>query len=180
MVNGAIIMSFFAAIWFALGMLGAGMGWGVALLGVPLSAITILAAKQAQRGAVPRSAAEEKRIRTVIGWASAFEGVMIPVACIAGATLGQPDLTLAAIAVIVGLHFLPMAYLLDKPGYYLSAFAMIGVGIGAALLADPLRSALIGPSIAVILWATCWVRAGLTRRTASRQHQLMQNAVHSR
>ena len=116
MVNGAIIMSFFAAIWFALGMLGAGLGWGVALLGVPLSAITICAAKQAQRGAVPRSAAEEKRIRTVIGCASAFEGVMIPVACIACAALGRPDLTLAAIAVIVGLHFLPMAYLLDKPG----------------------------------------------------------------
>ena len=71
MVNGAIIMSFFAAIWFALGMLGAGMGWGVALLGVPLSALTILAARQAQRAAVPRSAAEEERTRTVIGWASA-------------------------------------------------------------------------------------------------------------
>jgi hypothetical protein len=182
MVNGAIIMSFFAAIWFALGMLGAGMGWGVALSGVPLSALTILFAKQAQRGAVPRSAEEEKRIRTVIGWASVFEGVMIPVACIACAALGRPDLTLAAIAVIVGLHFLPMAYLLDKPGYYFSAFAMIGIGIGivVALPAGPLRSALIGPCVAVILWATCWARAALTRRTASRQHQLMANAVQSR
>ena len=182
MVNGAIIMSFFAAIWFALGVLSAGMGWGVALLGVPLSALTILAAKQAQRGAVPRSAAEEKRTRTVIGWASAFEGVMIPVACIACAALGRPDLTLAAIAVVVGLHFLPMAYLLDKPGYYLTAFAMMGIGIGivAALRAGPLRSALIGPCAAVILWATCWARAALTRRTATRQHQPMPNAVESR
>jgi hypothetical protein len=39
---------------------------------------------------------------------------------------------LAAIAVIVGLHFLPMVYLLDKPGYYLTAFAMTGIGIVAA------------------------------------------------
>jgi hypothetical protein len=33
--------------------------------------------------------------------------------------------------------------------------------------AGPLRSALIGSCAAVILWATCWARAALTRRTAA-------------
>ncbi len=170
MVTGAIIMSFFAAIWFALGMRGAGESWGVAAIGVGVSALTILAAMHAQRGAVPRSAAEEKRIGKVVGWASFFEGITIPVASIACGMAGRPDLTMAAIAVIVGLHFLPMAYFLNKPGFYASALAIMVLGIGGALaLPDSaVRSALIGPGVALVLWATCWARAALTRKAASR------------
>ncbi len=169
MVTGTIIMSFFATIWFALGMLGAGAGWPTALIGVPISALTILAAIRCQRGVPPRSAAEEKRTRTVIGWASFFEGVMIPAVCVACPALGRPDLTMAAIAVIVGLHFLPMAYFLNKPGLYASACTIMAIGIGgAASVPDgTLRSALIGPGTATVLWVTCWVRAAYARRLAS-------------
>ncbi len=182
MVNGAIIMSFFATIWFALGMLGAGAGWPTALIGLPISALTILAAVLAQRGAPPRPAAEEKRIGTVIGWASGFEGVMIPVACTACGVLGRPDLIMAAIAIIVGLHFLPIAYFLNKPGFYASAFAIMGIGIGgvAALPAGALRSALIGPNVAVVLWVSCWVRAALTRNAAKRGLAPSANVAQSR
>jgi len=182
MVTGTIIMSFFATIWFALGMLGAGASWPVALIGVPVSALTILAAVLARRGAPPRSAAEEKRVGTVIGWASGFEGVMIPVACAACGVVGRPDLIMAAIALIVGLHFLPIAYFLHKPGFYVSAFAIMGIGIGgvAALPAGALRSALIGPNVAVVLWVSCWVRAVLTRNAAKRSLSAMVNAAQSR
>ncbi len=176
MVNGAYILSFFAAIWFGLGMLGAGAGWAIALLGLPVSALTILVAIRSQRGAPPRSAAEEKRVRTVIGWASGFEGVMIPVACVACGVLGRPDLTMAAIAVIVGLHFLPMAYFLNKPGFYASALAILAIGLGGGAM----RSALIGPGVAMVLWATCWARAAITRQTASRGLVAMVHAGQSR
>jgi uncharacterized membrane protein YczE len=170
MVTGAIVMGFFAAASFAVGMLGAGASWPVSLIGLPVSALTILAAALAQRGAPPRSAAEQERVGTVIGWASTFEGVMIPLACMACGVLGRPDLMMASTAVIVGLHFLPIAYFLNKPGFYASAFAIICIGIGgvAALPAGALRSALIGPNLAAVLWVSCWVRAALTRNAAKR------------
>jgi hypothetical protein len=170
MVTGAIVLSFFATIWFALGMHGAGLSWPASLIGLPVSALTIFAAVHAQRGVPPRTAEEEKRVGTVIGRASAFEGVTIPLACAACGLLGRPDLTTAAIAVIVGLHFLPIAYCLNKPGLYATALAVIAIATGgvAALPAGALRSALIGPGVAVVLWVTCWVRAALTRSTARR------------
>jgi hypothetical protein len=164
MFVGTVIVSSFAAVWFAWGLVGAGASWGLAPIGLAVSAATMLAAFLRRAGEPVRSEAEEKLTGKVIGLASAFEGVMIPVSCVTLGVLGRPDLVLTAIAVIVGLHFLPMAYFLRKPGYYASATGLMAIGIfGAVAIPDAaLRAGVIGVTAAVVLWATCWARVLMT------------------
>jgi hypothetical protein len=61
-----------------------------------------------------------------------------------------------------------MAYFLKKPGFYASAAAMLAIAIaGTTSLPDGTLRATLGPGCAAVLWATCWVRAALTRQAVT-------------
>jgi hypothetical protein len=160
MFFGSIIVGVFAALWFWMGMRAADSGWAVACLGVPISALTMAATYWRVRGLPRAPAHERRRIGRVIGWASLFEGIAIFVAVNVVTDLGHADLVLPAIAIIVGLHFLPMAYLLGWRNCYWLATAMAAVAICPhVMLADPaMRDLATGTGAACALWVFCWLR----------------------
>jgi hypothetical protein len=61
-----------------------------------------------------------------------------------------------ATALLVGLHFLPLAYYLPVPRYYASGVALVALaGAGCAVGDSHTRLMLVGFGSALVLWATC-------------------------
>jgi hypothetical protein len=59
------------------------------------------------------------------------------------------------VAVIVGIHFVPLARALPAPAYYVSAAALVGLGLVSLGVADwAARLTLVSAGAAVILWST--------------------------
>lgn len=150
--TGAIIMSFFGAV-FAAMTLATQYGWRGAALGLPfvVFAAVALAAVLALRRSGGARIASEKAERAIM-WASMGEGVGIFLAPNLVANLGHRELLLPAIALVVGLHFLPMAYAIPFRPFYalggtLLAAAALGFGLG-----QPAGARIAGFAAAAALW----------------------------
>lgn len=61
--------------------------------------------------------AAERQIGRRFGWITAIESVAILLAVVILNVIHRPDLILPAIALIVGLHFFPLASLFGSPIY---------------------------------------------------------------
>ena len=166
MRTGIMIMSAFALVWAVLALLGMdGPPW----LGIVPAAITAGIVWAGWRRLPPSRDAndpEEKRVGRLVAVWSAIEGAGIFLAIFAVQLVGHPEAVLPAIAVVVGLHFLPLARGLPRPSYYLTGAALIVAGaIGEALPAAQIVL-FTGLTAAVILWLTClgllFGRAGQT------------------
>lgn len=153
---GALIMSVFAAVWCVVGMRASGTGWlGAILPALGITGALVLVALRLGRNASPLSEAEQSRQGRLVGWASAAEGVAILIAANVLANTGHRALTASAVAIIVGLHFVPLARGLPAPSYYATAALLVGIGIAGALAADPTRHVRdVSIGAAVVLWAT--------------------------
>ncbi|HEX6123686.1 MAG TPA: hypothetical protein VFY89_11025, partial [Ktedonobacterales bacterium] len=93
---------------------------------------------------------------------------------------GHTALIAPVVAVIVGLHFLPLAALFQAPAYYITGIAMsllavvciVAVVVGAHPGETPARlwSSVVGLGSAAILWATAlWILMqgyGIARRAS--------------
>jgi hypothetical protein len=171
---GAVFMAIFSFAWigFAFGGLGDAAGqfawFGVvgAVISLALVALGVTCFLAARR--MPAGTAEDRdRSRTISRWFGivfGLEFVLIAAASIACAATGHIDLQAPAIAVIVGLHFLPLARLFYNPLHYVTGALLCLVAIGTVLLL-PARSTYAGHEImvwwvvpsmanAVILWPT--------------------------
>jgi hypothetical protein len=150
-----VFLAGFAAFWWGGGFLFAHKPLPLALAGVAVSAGVLLAAYLRRKPALPVEPAERKRRGRILGGAATLEGVAIAVVYNLLIANGLMDYLFPAMALIVGLHFLPMAKLLPMPIYYLSAALLILVA-GAGLLVDPgLRPVAVGATSAASLWLTC-------------------------
>lgn len=150
-----VFLAGFAAVWWGGGFLYAHKPLPLALVGVAVSAGVLLAAWLRRKPAPPVAPAERKRRGRILGGAATLEGVAIGIVCNLLIANGLTDYLFPAVALIVGLHFLPMARLLPLPIYYLSAALLILVA-GAGLLVDPgLRPMAVGAAAAASLWLTC-------------------------
>jgi hypothetical protein len=157
--TGSLIMSLFATIWWVVGLRSAGAALPL-LTGMPIG-VTLLMAnlararRQAAQSTARFDAAEEARRNRVVGWASAAEGVGILLAVNVLNNIGLHDAVTPAIAIIVGLHFIPIARGLPAPIYYGTAALLVAVGAGGLLVADlPTRIGLVSAAAAIILWGT--------------------------
>jgi hypothetical protein len=66
-----------------------------------------------------------------------------------------PDYILCAIALIVGIHFVPLAALFKLPFYYGTALCGSAIGLVGFSMADAsLRQKVVGISFGLTLWAT--------------------------
>lgn len=150
--TGAIIMSFFGAV-FAAMTLATQYGWrGVPLL-LPFAvfAATALAAIHAMRGTKGARTASEKAERVIL-WSSIGEGIGIFIAANVVANLGHREWLLPAIALVVGLHFLPMAFAIPfRPFYVLSAALLVAAALGF-VLRQPDGARIAGLTSATVLW----------------------------
>ena len=150
MRNALWVLCFFAAIWAVAGVLvdGAPTWW----IGPPIvlsAAILIFALRRA--GGRQESAPHVGRL---IGIWSAVEGVAMFVAANVLVNLHLRQAIMPVFAIIVGLHFLPLARGIPARLYYATGAGLIVVGI-AALMAPPWHlPLLVGGAAAAILWAS--------------------------
>ena len=154
--TGALIMAVFAAVWWVVGMIASGHGspWLVAL-GVAVTAAVATAALRRRRGRAEVSPVEASRRGRLVGVASAVEGLLILVAINVVNNLGRPDLAAPVVAIVVGLHFLPLARRLPARLYYLTAALLVAVGaVGFALPAGAFRLLVVCVGAACALWLT--------------------------
>lgn len=164
--NGVIVLSFFAAIWAILGLHIAGQPVWAQALPVVLSVVLILLAVTGGRNAPPPSPEERKRIvRTVMIW-SAIEGVAIFGGINVLVNIGHSEWEIAYIAIIVGLHFFPLAIGLRAPFYWLTGLGLIGAAAAGVVLLPfgPAQSTGISLGCAAVLYLSALVITGQVRK----------------
>lgn len=183
--SGVIFMAFFGTLWSLIGV-GGLQGWGapwlliVALLiGVALLGGGVTLWRGAERladVAIP----EADTTGRWFGIVFATEGIAIGIASYLCNVTNRFDLFFPIMAIIVGLHFLPLARLFGVTFYYAVGTLLCLLGI-IALLAVPVtvpladramlgRSLLVGFGSAVILWGTgltLWWQGLQSLRTTS-------------
>ena len=162
MRGGIWVLNIFAAIWFVVGVIGAGLPWAALVIPAAVSgALLGWGSRAAADSRVPAA-----HVGRLVGIWSAIQGVAIFVAVTICQNIGARDAIVPVIAIIVGLHFLPLARGIPVPLYYATGLALIVQGLGAMLLPGDQRMALVGFTAAVILWVSA---ALLIRQARSRQ-----------
>ena len=131
---GGIIMSFFGAV-FAAMTLALQFGWRGTSLSLPfiafaaISTVAVVISRRPGPG-ITRS----EHAKRVIMWSTIGEGVGLFVAGNVVMNLGRPELLLPATALVVGLHFLPMAWSIPfRPFYTLGLLLVVAATLGFAL-----------------------------------------------
>ena len=177
--SGVFFMAFFGTLWGSIGV-GGLAGWGapwptvaVILIGVALLGGGIALWRGAGRvrdAAVPEGgwdAAIGRKFGLVFG----LEGVAILIASVVTNATDHFALFFPLMAIIVGVHFLPLASLFDVRFYYLTGALLCLVGF-VGLFVVPVNATLgereilarwlvVGGGCAVILWGTgllLWAR----------------------
>jgi hypothetical protein len=161
-MQAVVFMAGFAAAWWVAGVVGGHQFIGLTAIGPLISAVMILVARTRLKGEAPLDAAERKHRSRTVGWAAGLEAVAIVVAV---NLLNRNNLgayLFPAIAVIVGLHFLPLAKLLPVKIYYLSAALLVAVGVAGLAVNAADRPFVVGVSSAIVLWVTCLGRLART------------------
>ena len=155
---GAIILCVFAAIVWIIGMSATGHG-SVLLYALPLvvsGAILVAVMRHYEDREVP--AAARKRIGRVVGFASAFEGIAILAAYALLPQMQAVDFAFPVVAIIVGLHFIPLARVFAGRLYYVTAALLIVLGTTGFGIPNPdLRILYVSIGIACVYWLTCIV-----------------------
>ena len=154
---GAIIMGFFGAVFAGLTMHrqlqvtdAALAGPFVVFAAIGLAAVHVI--RLPGTGLVPSAKAE----RTIM-WSSIAEGVGLFLAANIVANLHRPDLLLPAMAMIVGLHFLPIASAASFRPFYLLGAVLIIAAVAGFILSAPTGgtiaglAAALGLSVAAVL-----------------------------
>ena len=151
---GIMIMSGFAVLWFVWGLSATSPISGLWLL-VPFAVSGAMMAA-AMRLPLWRRRVERQRTGRIVGWASAIEGVAIFAAVNVLYNTGLAGYAAVATLAIVALHFLPLAYYLRVPTYYLAGAALLGLAVfGCTITNEATRLLVVGTGAATLLWLTC-------------------------
>jgi len=152
----ALVMGAFAAIWWLIGVRSAGLPWpvpylvpGFFSLAIPVAAIRTWGANDSTLTSHGQNPGR------VIGIASGMEGAAILVAVIVLANTGRQDYAAPVIAMIVGLHFVPIARGLRAKVYHLPVGLLVAIGaIGIAVPDVRTRLLVVCLGAASALWLT--------------------------
>lgn len=183
--TGAVIMTFFATIWWIVGLHASTRNpllvyvvpIAVAALGAALWYIPVVAPRPA---VTAESIADDLRRGRLVGWASAAEGVAILIVANILGNTGHAGAIAPAIAIIVGIHFIPLARGFPAPAYYLTALALILLGaFGLSIASIPLRVTVVGAGAALILWLTSGAALRTARPSSARRSLDQVNELHS-
>jgi hypothetical protein len=164
---GAFVLTFFGAFWAseALTNWPQTPPWAYGVLGVPAVALTLFAilrfinvAKLPEAVDGDQAARGGKRTGIAFGVVVAAEFILIAAASVIFGKLGWPLLIPVAIALIVGLHFFPLARLFHVPVYSVTGLLCVVSSLASLLVADEaVRLLLLGLAIAIILWGSAGV-----------------------
>lgn len=174
MIVGAAVLFFFGAVWLLLGLYkGRFSPWwlraallvaGLALaasIGVLTSRASYLTHVVPQPKAEPAAAGRQtgSRFGLIVG----VEGAAILLAVVLLNATHHSDYIVCAIALIVGLHFLPLASLFGAFVYYATGLLGCVIGIAGFFVPEPvLRHRVVGLSFGLLLWTTAAVILGQT------------------
>jgi hypothetical protein len=166
MAIGAAILTLFGLAWSFAALLNwpAHPAWSI-VLSLSIAAALIGAAifRALHPGGRPASnpalaAAEGRRSGMWFGLIFTLEGVFIAIAAILLGSHHLADWIPVATALIVGIHFLPLARLFRVPLYYGTAILASLAALASFAIADPLtRVVSLGLAMAAILWLTSTV-----------------------
>ncbi len=117
------------------------VGFGI----IVLAAVRVI--RRPGNGIVPSERAER-----AIMWSSIGEGVGLFLASNIVMNLHHPELLLPAMALIVGLHFVPIAHAAPFPPFYVLGTALIVSGLFGFVAAAPLSGAVSGFASGAGLW----------------------------
>jgi hypothetical protein len=152
MRGGIWVLNIFAAIWGMGGiMVGHGSVW---LAVVPIAISAALLFWSSRRPVGTGNPVEGDHVGRAVGIATAIEGVAIFVVANVLINLHMPTLLLPAIAIIVGLHFLPLARWIPVPLYYRTSAGLIAVGLAASFFPPENRAIATGIAAAAVLWVS--------------------------
>lgn len=164
--QGAMIMCVVAFPWAAtgIGVLGASTGYWAALAAsaVVTVALAVYSIRHTPRRRRDRRIPPDWRRRYNI--ALLAELVLIGVTVAVLVVAGIAPLIPAIVAIVVGIHFLPLATAFDQPQYRLTAAGLTTAGVLGGVLfltADPaLCGTVAGIGTAAVLW---WTSLAVTR-----------------
>ena len=150
--RGAIIMSFFGAVFLALAL---AWHWHVSspalilpfLVSVAIGVAAVYVLRQPGSGNVLSA-----RAKRILVWASTGEGIGIFVAINIVMNLHRPEWRLPAMALVVGLHFLPIAYGASFRVFYALGAALIAIALIGFALPMQLGGELAGVGATTCLW----------------------------
>lgn len=145
-------MGFFGALFVSM-TLALQCGWTGIAIGLPFLVFAGLAfaatATIRRPGAGLRPTERQSRITM---WASIAEGVGLFVAANLVTNLGHRELLLPAMALVVGLHFLPMGFGFPYRPYWVLGLALLAAAALGFALAAPLGGAVAGFAAGTALW----------------------------
>jgi hypothetical protein len=165
--TGAFVLTFFGAFWAfeAITNWPQTSSFVYVLLSLPVAALILFAvirffdvAKLPQAADGDRAARDGKRTGIAFGIIFAVEAILIAAAAVILGALGHPLFIPIAVALIVGLHLLPLARLFGVPLYYVTGLLCIACALASLLVPDEaLRLLMLGLAIAMILWGSAGV-----------------------
>lgn len=159
MALGAVALALFGAIWLAAGANADHPAGWLVLLGVAAGAFALLTwalttfRRRRRAEAGPPDAATKKRLRrgfiliNTVQWM--LIGTLIPVLH----AVGNADSIRAAIILVVGIHFVPLARLLNYRRYYWTTLGLVLVA-GFDFFVSRRYPSLVLAAVGVVLWAS--------------------------
>ncbi|MEO7910028.1 MAG: hypothetical protein ABIV47_10290 [Roseiflexaceae bacterium] len=168
---GVLFMAFFGTLWAGIGIRGL-QGWGepglsitVLLVGLGLligGIALLISSRHISNQGAETDSRRERRTGIWFGIIFAAEGLLIGAASAICSAISRFDLFFPIMAIIVGVHFLPLAALFQIRAYYLvgtllcalALITLIAVPERATLGGQPImaQSVVLGFGAALILW----------------------------
>lgn len=150
MRGGIWVLNIFAAVWSAGGIIaGHGPVW-LAVLAVAISVALLFWASRQSVGT--DNPIEGSHVGRVVGIASAIEGVAIFIVANVLGNMHLQAFLLPAVAIIVGLHFIPLARWIPVRIYYWTGAGLIAVGMAGIAVPEANRAIVTGIAAAIVLW----------------------------
>jgi len=190
--SGVLFMAFFGTLWAGIGI-GGLQGWGepwlsvvVLLIGLGLligGIVLLLASRRLPSQAASADAPGDKRTNIWFGAIFAAEGLLIAIASVICNAINRFDLFFPIMAIIVGIHFLPLAALFQLKAYYLVGTLLCVLALLTFAVPEHIRLGdqqitaqwvVLGFGAALILWAVglglCLLGQRLLALSSSRTH----------
>jgi hypothetical protein len=174
-VAGATILTIFGSFWclIALAFWAARPVWSIpvgivatVILLVLCAVRLVIASKKIPNVHDPAAAIKGKRAGKLFGIIFGIEGALIAICSTLLASHGLGFWIPIAVAIIVGAHFLPLAYVFEVPLYYWTGtLCVLGV-LGCLLIRDfGIRVLCAGLVMAAVLWLSALLLLLQTRTT---------------
>lgn len=170
--NGVMFMTFFGALWASIGVVGSktvGAPWTLILscivtIVLLVGSISIFGKARTMNSSLTAEASEQwKKTNRKFGLVFGLEGLAIFIASVICNLIDHFELFFPIMAIIVGIHFLPLAQLFRERFYYVTGIVLCALGLITFFLPmevtlgdDSLimKSTVIGFGSAIMLWVT--------------------------